>query len=58
MYHIAYAGWYPATGDQSPVNIIISEFVYTTSKEKMAAQIMFQVQSVSQSIGRLVSQSA
>ena len=41
MYYIAYAGWYPATVDQSPANIIISEFVYTTSKERMAAQNIF-----------------
>ena len=41
MYHIAYAGWYPAAVDQSPANIIISEFVYTTPKESMAAQIIF-----------------
>jgi len=37
MYHIAFAGWYPAAVDQSPANIIISEFMYTTPKERMAA---------------------
>jgi len=40
MYYIAYVGWYPAVVDQSPANIIISEFVYITSKERMAAQII------------------
>jgi len=40
MYRIAYLGWYSTTGDQSPANIIISEFVYTNSKERMIAQII------------------
>ena len=43
MYHIAYLGWYSTTGHQSPANIIISEFVYTTSKERMIAQIIFHL---------------
>ena len=41
MYYIAYAGCYPTAVDQSPANIIISEFVYTTSKERMVARVIF-----------------
>ena len=49
MYHFAYANWYcissQVTNHQQSYIIIISEFMHTTSKERMAAQIIFLLES-------------